>query len=116
METKEYPVNSLLERAEAYSKISFELIRLKAASKVSDVFTMVIFHFFIIVILSFFLFGVSVAFALWLGGVIGQVFLGFILVGLFYGILGFILFFMRFSVKTLIYNSVLGNILKERNS
>jgi hypothetical protein len=111
METNENPVNALLEGAEAYTKTSFELLKLRVASKVSDVFTMVIYHFFVVVILSFFLFGVSVAVALWLGELLGKVSLGFIAVGFFYGLLGAVLFLIRPGVRTVIYNSVLGNIL-----
>ncbi len=110
-ETKEKLLDPVLERAEEYTKTTFELIKLRFIAKTSDVLSLVIFHFILVVIVSFFVFVASIALALWIGELLGKNYWGFLLVGLFYGIVAGILFMKSSSLKTFIYDSVVDNIM-----
>ncbi len=48
-------IDPLFERVEEYSRTSYELMRLKLVSKISKVLSMMIVHFLLVVIFSFFI-------------------------------------------------------------
>ncbi|HEX2684404.1 MAG TPA: hypothetical protein VHL77_10745, partial [Ferruginibacter sp.] len=72
METRTSLIEPLLERAEAYGKTSFELIKLKALNKTADVSATFLSRAIFILVISFFLFTINVAIALWLGDLLGK--------------------------------------------
>jgi len=113
MEDNENMIESLLERAAEYGKTSFELAKLKALDKTSDVVSSLIPHSVVMVfVLSFMLF-LNLGLALWLGEVLGKTFFGFFVVAAFYGIVGiFIHFVMHKWLKKLVCNSFIKWVLK----
>lgn len=103
---------TLLERAEEYSKTSLELIKLKAIEKVSDgassAASKIAGLFFF---LMFFILG-SVALSLWLGEVLGKAWYGFLIVAGFYAILFGLLFFVKHNwLKKIVENSIINQLL-----
>jgi fatty acid desaturase len=113
MEDNAKPLESLLEKASEYGKTSFELIKLKALDKTSDVVSSLIPHsVFFILIASFMLF-LNLGLGFWLGEILGKIYFGFFVVAAFYGIIGIILhFFMHKSIKKLISNYIIKHVLK----
>ncbi len=111
MEIKDDFVDPLLERAEAYSKTTFALVKLRAMDKVSDLVSMTILHLLLITIGGIFMFGISVGLALWIGALLGKVYLGFMLLASCYAVLGLVLFFSFTSIKARIQNTVLTTLI-----
>lgn len=103
---------TLLERAEDYTKTSIELIKLKAVDKISDgassaaskVAAMFFFVFFFLML--------SVGIALLLGDLLGKAWYGFMAVAGLYGILFAVLFFIKHNwLKKMVGNSIIKSML-----
>ena len=103
----------LIERATDYGKTSFELVKLKALDKTTDIVSSIIpLSVFILLISAFFLF-LNLGIALWLGEVLGKLFYGFFIVAGFYILTGLIFHFLLNKwIKKLIGNYFVKRMLK----
>jgi hypothetical protein len=113
MEDKTNLLDSLLESATDYGITSYELIKLKALYKSSDIISSLIpLSFFVLLIASFLLF-LNLGIALWLGELLGKLFYGFFLVAGFYILAGIIIrFFLYKWIKMLVGNYFVKQMLK----
>jgi hypothetical protein len=113
MEDKTNLLDSLLESATDYGITSFELIKLKALDKSTDIISSLIpFSFFILLIASFLLF-LNLGIALWLGELLGKLYYGFFLVAGFYILAVIIIrFFLYEWIKKLVGNYFVKQMLK----
>jgi len=113
MEDKIKTIESLFEEVTEYGKTSFELLKLKALDKTTDIVSTLIPQSFVfIAVLSFMLF-VNIALALWLGEILGKVFYGFIAVATLYIFLALVLHLLLHKwIKKQIRNSIIKFILK----
>jgi len=103
----------LLEKASEYAKTSFELVKLKALDKTTDVVSSLVPHSIVILLIATFLLFLNLGLALWLGDILGKVFWGFFVVAAFYILAGLIIhFFMHNPIKKLVGNSFIKHILK----
>jgi hypothetical protein len=93
MEENAKMLESLYEKAVDYGITSFELIKLKALEKTSDVVSSFLPHAIVFVVIASFLLLLNLGLAFWLGEMLGKVFLGFFIVAGFYGVLAVILHF-----------------------
>ncbi len=107
MEAKSHLLEPLLESAEAYSKTSFELLKLKSLDKTAAVTSTLISRLLLVIVLSFFALTLSIAVALWLGELLGKSYYGFLVVAGFYGLSGIILCLIHPSVKARVNNSII---------
>ena len=103
---------ALLERTEDYTRTSIELLKLKAVDKISDgassAASKIIGLFFFV----FFFLLASIGLSLWLGEVLNNVWMGFLVVGGFYGILWAVLFFVRHNwLKKVVGDSIIKSML-----
>jgi fatty acid desaturase len=113
MEDNSKLLESLLEKASEYAKISFELVKLKALDKTTDVVSSLVPHSIVILLIATFLLFLNLGLALWLGDILGKVFWGFFVVAAFYILAGLIIhFFMHNPIKKLVGNSFIKHILK----
>ena len=104
---------SKLENAVKYGKTSCKLYKLKAIDKTSDVISSFIARLIVMGFISSFLLFLSLGFALWLGEILGNTYVGFFLVAVFYGIMGiFIRLFLSKQLKMTISNQVINQLLK----
>lgn len=104
---------TLLERVTDYFKTTVELVKLKAVEKVSDLGSSLIPNAIIIgTIVSAFLF-LNIGLALWLGDVLGNMYLGFLAVGTSHVLLAIIfrLFFYK-KIKQLFGSQIIKALLK----
>lgn len=88
---------TLLERAIEYLKTTMELLKLKSVDKISDWVSTVLPMTFILGVSLFALFFLHIGLAIWLGKLLGDLFLGFLAVGAFYVFL--VLIFRLFIYK-----------------
>ena len=94
---------SLLERASDYGKTSYELVKLKAVDKTSDVVSSFIPHSVVFVLIASFMLFLNLGIAFWLGDLLGKLFYGFFVVAAFYVITGIVIhFFMHKWLKRLV--------------
>lgn len=84
---------SLLESVTEYGKTTWQLGRLQAIEKATDVASSLVTHTIVIVLIFTFLFLSNLGLALWLGGILENIWHGFFIVAGFYGIIAIILHF-----------------------
>jgi hypothetical protein len=113
MEDKAKILDSLLECAADYGKTSYELVKLRAVDKTSDIVSSLIPHSVVFVLFVSFMLFLNLGLAFWLGDILGKTFFGFFVVAAFYVIAGlFIHFFMHKWLKRLICNYFIKQVLK----
>jgi len=111
MEDNAKLIESLLERAAEYGKTSFELAKLKALDKTSDVVSTLIPHSFVLILVASFMLFFNLGLSIWLGEILGQTFYGFLVVAGFYGLAGLILhFFFHKRLKNHIRNYIIKQV------
>jgi len=117
MEDKTTPVEVLLARAQAYTKTSIELFKLKATDKLAELTSNLASGFVILVILVLFFVNLNIAIALLLGDLLGKAWLGFILISGLYACIGCIIFLFRNKwIKRPVSNSIIELLLKDENN
>lgn len=113
MEDQENLIESLLERATEYGKVSLELGKLKALDKTSDIGSSIIVHSLVGTLLLSFLLFFNLGLAFWLGEILGQTFVGFALVAAFYGLMAFVIhLFFHKRIKKCIGDYIIKQVLK----
>jgi len=114
MEDKSTPVEVLLERAQAYTKTSIELFKLKATDKIAELTSNLASGFAILIILVFFFVNLNIAIALLIGDILGKAWLGFILISGLYACIGLIIYIFRTKwIKVPVSNSIIEQLLKD---
>jgi len=107
MEDKTKLIEELLERAGEYVKTSFELVKLKALDKTSDVVSSLVPNAVVFVFVVSFMLFINLGIAFWLGEILGKIFFGFFIVAAFYGIIAIVLrFFLHKWLKRHICNYI----------
>lgn len=101
----------LLESAEAYSNTSMEIIKLKTLDKTAAVTTSLITGSLLTVIVSFIVFTINIAIALWLGELLGKTYYGFLVIAACYALAGVILLLIHPFVKSRVSNAVIRQLL-----
>ena len=113
MEDKAKLIESLLEKATDFGKTSYELIKLQALDKTSDVVSSFVPHSVVFILIASFLFFLNLGLALWMGEILGKIYFGFFVVAGFYGMIGFVVhFFMHKWLKKTICNYLIKQMLK----
>jgi hypothetical protein len=106
-------IESLFERVTEYGKTSYELAKLKAIDKTSDVVSSFIPHTVVFVLIASFLLFLNLGIAFWLGEILGKTYFGFFVVAGFYVITGSVIhFFMHKWIKKRVCNSIVKLLLK----
>lgn len=106
-------LESLLVKAQEYSKTSVELFKLQALEKTSDVLSSMASRVAgISIFLMCFLMG-TIGIALWLGEILGKSWYGFFAIAAFYGLAGVIIYFLMHKwLKKLVGNFFVKQALK----
>jgi len=80
---------ALFEKAGDYAETRFRLFQLKAVDKISDVAATIISGIIVAIAFVFFLIMLNIAFALFIGAMLGKAYLGFLILAGFYLLLWF---------------------------
>jgi hypothetical protein len=113
MDNKNKYIESLYEKAADYAKTSFDLVKLQAIDKSSDVVSSIIPHSIVFVLFASFMIFLNLGLAFWIGEIIGKTFYGFFVIAGFYIFVGLILhFFMHNWIKGRIRNYIIKQVLK----
>lgn len=104
----------LIEKAEAYSKTTLELIRLKSIEKSADVLSYLAGYFILFLFVGAFAMLLNIGIALWIGEMLGKTYYGFLIVASFYGILSLCFYvFKNAWIKDPLNNAIIIRFLKK---
>ena len=104
---------SLFESAVDYSKTGYELVKLKALDKTSDVVSSLISHYAVLILVASFILFLTLGLAYWLGEIFGKIYFGFFAVAVLYGITAILLnFFLHKTLKRIVADYIIKKMLK----
>lgn len=114
MEDKTLQVESLIEKTQQFGKTNIELLKLKGVDKASEAISSIasIWAVVVPVVFSFILF--SIGLAIWIGDAIGEIYMGFFVVGAFYALIAVTIFLCRLRwIKRPLRNLIIRQLLKK---
>lgn len=100
-------IDPLIEKADTYCKTSYELLKLKALSKGSEVSASLISRSILILFVCTFIFTLNIAIALWIGDLLGRNYYGFLIIAGFYAIASLIVLVIHTAIRKKITNSII---------
>ena len=103
-------IESLLSQSIEYVENRLELMKLKAVDKTANVFSAVVSGVILFVIFFIFFIVLNIGLALLIGDLVGKSYLGFLLLAMFYMIIGLIIFFGR---NTWMKSAITSTIIKK---
>lgn len=108
-------IELLYDKAKKYTETSMELFRLNAIDKTADVASSLMARMAIVMVVAMFTLFVNIGIALLIGKMLGEYYLGFMIVSLFYLILAIVLHLFRNQfIKIPITNLVIEKLLKTK--
>jgi hypothetical protein len=113
MEDNTKLLESLLDKAKEYGITSFELAKLKALEKSTDIVSSLVPGSIVFVLIASFLIFLSLGVAFLIGDLLGKVYLGFLIVAGFYLLVALIIrLFLYNWIKKVVGDSMIKHILK----
>lgn len=113
MEAKTNLIDTLIERATDYGKTSYELAKLRALDKTSEVVSSFLSHAVVVLIISLFMLLLNLGLAIWIGQLLGEIYFGFFVIAGFYGLTAILIYsFLRKWIKKTVSNSFIKQMLK----
>lgn len=113
MEDNNLLLEALVKRATEYAKSSYELAKLKALDKISDIVSGIIVNAIVFVLFVSFMIFLNLGLAFWLGEILGKIYYGFFVVAVFYIVVAvFVYFFINKCLKKRICNYIIKQALK----
>lgn len=106
-------LETLVDRVTDYGKTSYELVKLQAVDKSSDVVSSVIPYTVVLILIASFMLFFNLGLAFWLGEILGKLFYGFFIVAAFYVLSGLVVhLFMHRQLKEILRNYIIKQLLK----
>ncbi len=113
MADNETTIEALIERAEAYSTSTIELVKLSTVAKSADIVSSLVTKLAVFLTIAMALLILSIGLSLWIGDMLGAAFYGFFIIGGFYVLLTILLFvFGHRWIKIPVSNAVIKQMLK----
>jgi len=113
MEKPSEIIDSLFEKGEQYGKTTFELVKLKAIDKLTDVVSNMVSWVIIVVLALLFFVVLNIGVALWAGDLLGKSYYGFFVVAGFYAFLTLVFWaFRKPLVKKPVGDTLIDNLLE----
>jgi len=110
-------VEMLYEKAKKYTETSFDLLALNTVDKTADVLSSLISRIFIAMAVAMFTLFVNIGISLFIGMLLDEYYLGFLIVSAFYLIIAVVLYFFKDKlIETPIANMIIAKLLKSRRS
>lgn len=111
-ETESTILEELLNKSKAYLNTRIELIKLKVIKKVSDLLLVIFFASLLGIIAVLIIVLFSIGLSMYLGKVLGSIYLGFFIVGAFYILTGaFLIIFRKKLIQAPLSNWLIRNLL-----
>ena len=117
MENQPGTFGALFEKAGNYLETRLDLLKLQAIDKSSDVTSSLVSRIAILLILLLAIFIANIGLAIWIGELIGKVYLGFFIVAAFYALLAWLIHIFRKSwIKDPITNILIKKFVNNENA
>lgn len=114
MKDKVIILEMLVEKIEEYGKTNYELFRLKAIDKATDIFASVTTRVVYFSIITLFFLLVTIGLSLFVGDLLGKAYYGFFVMAGFYFLLGVVLYLFKKSLEDSFNNYLINQIFKEK--
>jgi hypothetical protein len=112
LNTREVPLEVLVEKAGDYSKTSLELCKLTAIDKFADLLSSLAVRLIVYSVVVLAVLIVNIGIALWLGELLGKTYFGFFIIAACYAILALVLHTFRLLwIKYPINNAIIAKLL-----
>lgn len=112
MENQSDMITPIFERLQEYGKTSYELVKLRTVEKSVRFLSNLASRTVVIFVTGMCLMFLSIGLAIWFGQICGEVYLGFLCVAGFYGLVGVILlFFLRNWMRRKFSNTIITSML-----
>jgi hypothetical protein len=98
MEERASILGSLFDKVKSLAKVSVDLIKLQAIDKSADVLSSLLYRILLVVVVLFLIGMANIGLALWIGSLMGMLYLGFLMVALFYLVLALVFYVGRNSL------------------
>jgi hypothetical protein len=109
------PIATLIERAEDYTKTTFDLFKQKAIDQSSEVVSSIALQLTIIITVALSILIINIGLALWVGKLLGNGIYGFFIMGGFYALVAILLsIFGQQWIKIPVSNSIIKMLKKKR--
>lgn len=106
-------IEKLIEKASDYGKTSFELAKLRALEKTSQLISSLLSNAVVLCIISLFMLFLNLGLAIWIGQSLGEIYFGFFVVAGFYGIISILVFsFWRKWIMRKVGDSFIKQVLQ----
>ncbi|MBA4410569.1 MAG: hypothetical protein C0397_14245 [Odoribacter sp.] len=106
-------IEKLIEKASDYGKTSFELAKLRALEKTSQLISSLLSKAVVLIIISLFMLFLNLGLAIWIGQSLGEIYFGFFVVAGFYGIISILVFsFWRKWIMRKVGDSFIKQVLQ----
>lgn len=117
MEDLATSVDMLYEKAKKYTETSAELLALKTVDKSADVLSSLITVVLIVIVVAMFTLFINVGLSLFIGTLLNEYYLGFIIISAFYLVLALVLYLFKDKfIKIPVTNLIIVKLLKSKNS
>lgn len=117
MEDLAKSVDMLYEKAKKYTETSAELLALKTVDKSADVLSSLITIVLIVIVVAMFTLFINVGLSLFIGTLLNEYYLGFIIISAFYLVLALVLYLFKDKfIKIPVTNLIIVKLLKSKNS
>lgn len=116
MKDKVILVEMLLEKLEQYGKTNFELYKLHAIDKSTDVFASITTRAVLICLIALFFFLLTIGLSLYLGDVLGKSYLGFFAVAAIYLVIILLFLIIKKPLEEIFNNYLINQIFKEKKN
>ena len=108
-------VEQLYQKAKEYTETSIELFRLNAIDKTADVVSSLFSRLALIMVVAMFTLFINIALSLYIGKLLGEMYLGFLIVSGFYLVLSIVIFYYSEKlIKIPLTNLVIAKLLKTK--
>lgn len=105
----------LYEKAKKYTETSIELLKLNAIDKTADVSSSIVSRVAVVMVVAMFTLFLNVGISLYIGKLLNEYYLGFLIVSAFYLLLAIILYsFKDALIKTPIANLIIRKLMKKK--
>lgn len=104
-------LDPLLEKVEEYGKSSIELIKLKIIDKISTLIAIIFANIFLLIILILFLSIANIGLSIYIGLLLGKIYLGFFCLSAFYGIVALIFYFFGIKITLRLMKKRMASLL-----
>lgn len=86
---------NILSKIESYIKTSLDIVKLQTIDRTADILSSFVSGIVLLMIVGTFLLSLNIGLSLWIGKLLGESFLGFLLISFLYLIIGIVVWFLR---------------------